>query len=50
MGPNTVSKTDGGLCDDREYSVEVMYNDSDLDSTSGDDEDIKMKMMRAGDA
>lgn len=39
MGPNKVSKTDGGQFDDREHSVEVMYSGSDQDSTSGDDED-----------
>lgn len=38
-GHSTVSGTDGGQFEDREYSTEVVYSGSDQDSDSGDDED-----------
>nr|XP_020475869.1 serum response factor-like isoform X2 [Monopterus albus] len=38
-GANTVSVTDGGQFEDRDYSTEVVYSGSDQDSDSGDDED-----------
>ncbi|XP_017296815.1 serum response factor isoform X2 [Kryptolebias marmoratus] len=37
--PNTASETDAGRFEDREYSTEVAFSGSELDSDSGDDDD-----------